>query len=83
MSGSTGVRFRAPVEGREVTTSGSSRLCSAWSIAATTAEGDKASIGFEKTRLPSLPQTGHAIDAGGVPSGRVTSNTPCSSHRYS
>jgi hypothetical protein len=83
VSGSTGVRLRAPVVGREVTTSGSSRLVSAWSIAATTAGGDKESIGFEKTRLPSLPQTGQAIDVGGAPSGRATSNTPSSSHRYS
>ena len=70
VSGSTGVRLRAPVEGREVTTSGSSRLFSAWSIAATSAGGDNDSIGFEKTRRPSPPHTGQTIDAGGAPSGR-------------
>lgn len=83
VSGSTGVRLRAPVEGKEVTTSGSSRLFSAWSIAATRAGGENESMGFENTRPASLPHTGHALDFGDPPSGRVTSNTPSSPHRYS
>jgi hypothetical protein len=84
VNGSTGVRLRAPVGGNEVTTSGSSRLFSAWSIAATNSRGVAESMGFENTRLPSLLQTGHVIDSGAVPSGRVTSNTtPSWSHRYS
>ena len=83
VSGSTGVRLRAPVGGREVTTSGASRLFSACSIAATKALGVDESMGFERTRLASLPHTGHAIDPGAVPSGRVTSNIPSWSHRYS
>jgi hypothetical protein len=41
------------------------------------------SMGFEKTRLASLLHTGHVIDVGAVPSGRVISNTPSRSHRYS
>ena len=40
-------------------------------------------MGGEKTRLASLLQAGHGIDAGAVPSARVTSNAPSSSHRYS
>ena len=85
VSGSTGVRLRAPVEGNEVTTSGSSRLFSAWSIAATKARDPRESenMGIEKTRLASLPHTEHVTDSGAVPSGRVTSNTPSCSHRYS
>jgi hypothetical protein len=83
VSGSTGVRLRAPVEGSEVTTSGSSRLFSAWSIAAAKARGADESMGAEKIRLASLLQTGHVIDFGAVPSGRITSNTPSWSHRYS
>lgn len=83
VSGTTGVRLRAPVGGNEVTTSGSSRLFSAWSIAAAKPGGASESIGFEKTRLASLPHAGHAIHSGGLPSGRVTSSTPSSSHRYS
>jgi hypothetical protein len=77
VSGSTGVRLRAPVEGSEVTTSGSWRLFSACSIAADKAVRDPhLSMGIEKTRLASLPHTEHVTDSGAVPSGRVTSNTP-------
>jgi len=83
VSGSTGVRLRAPVEGSEVTTSGSSRLFSAWSIAATKARDPRESIGIEKTRLALLLHTAHVTDSGAVPSGRVTSNTPSRPHRYS
>ncbi len=83
VSGSTGVRLRAPVEGSEVTTSGSSRLFSAWSIAATKARDPRGSMGIEKTRLDSLLHTAHATDSGAAPNGRVTSNTPSRSHRYS
>ncbi len=79
--GSTGVRRRAPVGGNEVTSSGSSRLFSAWSIAATKARGVDVSIGFEKTRLAALLHTGHLLDFGAVPSGLVISNTPSWSHR--
>jgi hypothetical protein len=83
VSGSTGVRLRAPVEGSEVTTSGSSRLFSAWSIAATKARDPRESMGIEKTRLASLLHTAHVTDSGAVPSCRVTSNTPSWLHRYS
>jgi hypothetical protein len=79
VKGSTGVRLRDG--GNEVTTSGSSRVFSAWSIAATRARGEDDSIGAENTRLASLLHTGHAIDSGAVPSARVTSNTPSWSHR--
>ena len=58
--------------------SGSWRVFSAWSIAATSSRGADESIGFEKTRVASLAHTGQAIDAGAVPSGRVTSNAPSS-----
>ena len=78
-----GVRLRAPVEGIEVTTSGSSRLFSAWSIAANKARDPRNSMGAEKTRIASLLHTAHPIDSGAVPSGRETSNTPSWSHRYS
>ena len=78
-----GVRLRAPVEGSEVTTSGSSRLFSAWSIAANKARDPRNSMGAEKTRIASLLHTAHPIDSGAVPSGRETSNTPSWSHRYS
>ena len=40
-------------------------------------------MGIEKTRLASLPHTEQVTDCGAVPSGRVTSNRPSSSHRYS
>ena len=40
-------------------------------------------MGDEKTRLASPPQTAHTIDSGALPTGEVTSTTPCSSHRYS
>ncbi len=83
VSGSIGVRLRAPVEGSEVTTSGSSRHFSAWSIAATKARDPRESMGIEKTRLASLLHTAHVTDSGAVPTGRVTSNTPSCSHRYS
>ena len=76
VSGITGVRLRAPVEGSELTTSGSSRLFSAWSIAANRARDPRKSMGAEKTRLASLVHTVHVTDSGAVPSGRVTSNTP-------
>lgn len=59
VSGSTGVRLRAPVGGNEVTKSGSSRVFSAWSIAATSARGEDESMGVEKTRPASLLHTGH------------------------
>ena len=83
VSGSTGVRFRAPVRGSDVTTSGSSRLFSAWSIVATSARGANESMGFEKTRDASLLHTGQAIDCAAVPSGSVTSKTPSLPHSYS
>jgi hypothetical protein len=37
-------------------------------------------MGFEKTRLESLPHTRQETVCGEVPSGRVTSNTPWSTH---
>jgi hypothetical protein len=40
-------------------------------------------MGVENTRLAALPHTGQVTDGGAVPSGRVTSNIPSSSHRYS
>ncbi len=83
VNGSTGVRLRAPAGGNEVTMSGSSRVFSAWSIAATSAGGVTESIGGEKTRLASLLHAGHVTDFGAVPIARVTSNAPSWSHRYS
>ena len=78
VSGSTGVRLLLPVEGTEVTTSGSWRLFSAWSIAANKAVRDPLlTMGTEKTRLASVPHTKHVADSGAIPSGRVISNTPC------
>jgi hypothetical protein len=66
--------------GKDVTTSGSWRLFSALSIAATTARGASDNMGAVKTRLPSRPQTGHDAEAGGAPSGARTSNAPSSPH---
>jgi hypothetical protein len=40
-------------------------------------------MGLENTRPESLAHTGQAIDLGAVPIGRVTSNAPSRSHRYS
>ena len=72
----TGVRRRAPVDGSDLTTSGSSRLFSAWSIAASTARDPRKSRGIEKTRVASLLHTVQATDTGAVPNGRITSKTP-------
>ena len=83
MSGTTGVRRRRPAGGSDVTTSGSVRLFSAWSTAATSARGARRSIGDEKTRRASPRHTGHAADAGWAPSGRISSNAPSRSQRYS
>ncbi|CAA9478105.1 MAG: hypothetical protein AVDCRST_MAG38-1870 [uncultured Solirubrobacteraceae bacterium] len=84
MSGSTGVRRRAPAGGSDVTTSGRSRVFSAWSIAETSSLGiDDLSIGLENTRGDGAPHPGHATEAGAVPSGRMMSKRPSSSHRYS
>jgi hypothetical protein len=83
VTGSMGVRLWAGAGGNEVTTSGSWRVFSAWSIAAASAGGVDVSIGGEKTRLASPLHTGHTIDSGAVPSGRATSNAPSWSHRYS
>ena len=83
MSGSTGVRWCAGAGGSDVTTSGSWRVFSSWSSAATSARGANETIGLEKTRAASLAHAGQAIDAGAVPIGRVTSNAPSRSHRYS
>ena len=66
-----------------MTTSGSVRLFSAWSIAATSARGARLSIGEEKTRRASARHTGHAADAGWAPSGLSSSNGPSRSQRYS
>jgi len=81
--GSTGVRRRDPAGGNEVTTSGSWRLFSARSMAATTARGAIESMGLEKIRLASRRQIGHATDFGGAPTRPFTSNPPSCSHRYS
>ena len=40
-------------------------------------------MGGENTRLASIMHAGHGTDSGAVPSARVTSNPPSSSHRYS
>jgi len=72
----TGVRRRAPVDGSDLTTSGSSRLFSARSIAASTARDPRKSTGTEKTRRASMLHTVQVTDSGAVPSGRVTSKTP-------
>ncbi len=83
VNGRTGVRLRGSDGGKEVTRSGSSRVFCAWSIAVTKPGGVSDSMGFEKTRLASRSHAGHAIDAGAVPTARVTSNAPCRSQRYS
>jgi hypothetical protein len=81
---SSSVRLRAPLDGSEVTTSGSYRLLSAWSIAAVQATCDAdLNRAVEKTRMAWLPQAAHGTDGGAVPSGRMTSNEPSCSHRYS
>ena len=65
VSGATGVRLRAPARGSEVTTSGSSRLFSAPSMAATSRRGaNDPSIGAEKARRASLPHAGQVADRG-------------------
>ncbi|HWT22521.1 MAG TPA: hypothetical protein VN213_03350 [Solirubrobacteraceae bacterium] len=83
VSGSTGVRWWRGRGGSEVTTSGSCRVLSSWSKAATSARGASESMGLENTRPASLAHTGQAIDAGAVPIGNITSNAPSRSHRYS
>ena len=84
VKGSTGVAcLRAPPRGSEVTTSGSSRLFSACSIAADNSRDESASMGDEKTRLASFPQTAQIIESGAVPSGHAASNTPCCSQQCS
>jgi hypothetical protein len=84
VSGSTVVRRRAPCEGGVVTTSGSKRLFSARSIAAVQAlRVPVLNIGAEIIRRAAWPQAGQPTDAGAVASGRITSNTPSCSHRYS
>jgi hypothetical protein len=84
VSGSTGVRLRAPLAGNEVTTSGSWRLFSARSIAADQAERvPLMTVGSEMTRLASPPHREHVTDSGALPSGRVISNTPSRLQRYS
>jgi hypothetical protein len=80
---STGVRLWTGAGGNDVTTSGSWRVFSAWSIAVASAGGVDISIGGEKIRLASPPHTGHPIASGAVPSARATSNAPSWSHRYS
>lgn len=83
VNGRTGVRLRAPAGGSDVTRSGASRVFSAWSIAAASADGVDEIIGFEKIRRASRSQTGHAIDAGAVPIACIASNGPSWSQRYS
>ena len=78
MSGRTGVRLRGSRGGSDVTMSGSCRVFSEWSSAATRSFGTDISIGFEKTRVASPPHSGQAIADGALPSGRVMSNAPCS-----
>ena len=77
-----GVRLWAGRRGSDVTTSGSKRLFSAWSIADLSSRGARdGSIGVENTRGASPSHTGHATEPGAVPSGRAISNTPSASHR--
>jgi len=71
VSGSTGVRWCAGAGGSEVTTSGSVRVFSSWSSAATSARGANESSGLENTRSASFAHTGQAIDAGAVPIGHI------------
>jgi hypothetical protein len=73
---------RARCGGRADTTSGSSRVVSVLSIAATIARGASESIGAEKTRTASLLQTGHGARDPAVPMGRLTSKTPSTTQRY-
>lgn len=81
-SAAAGLRVRARCGGRADTTSGSSRVFSVLSIAATSARGASESIGAEKTRTASLLQTGHGARDPAVPIGRLTSKTPSTTHRY-
>lgn len=83
VNGRTGVRLRGSARGSEETRSGSSRVFSAWSIAATSPGGVRVSIGFEKTRRAARSHIGQAIEAGAVPIARIASNEPCRSQRYS
>jgi hypothetical protein len=78
VSGSTGVRLLAPVEGTELTTSGWWRLFSARSIAADKAVRDPLlTMATEKTRFASLPHTKHVTESGAIPIGRIISHPPC------
>lgn len=84
VSGTVGVRWCAGARGSEVTTSGSWRVFSAWSIAATSAGGaNDDSNGVEKTRRASPWHVGQLTDVGAVPIVRSTSNAPSLSQRYS
>ncbi len=78
------IRRPGPVEGSELTTSGSYRLFSAYAIAADQAlRLDVSTIGAEMIRREAPPQTTQATDSGAVPSGRWMSKLPSVSQRYS
>ena len=63
--------------GRLVTTSGSSRVLSARSIAVIAALDARESIGAVYTLIASLPQVGQLTPSDTVPTGRLTSKPPC------
>lgn len=79
----TGGGFRLPAAGIEVTTSGSWALFLDRSRAAMTSRCGDRSMGAEKTRRAGVPQTSQAKTGGAVPSGRLMSNGPSRSQRYS
>jgi hypothetical protein len=65
------------------TTSGTSLLCSARSIAAVSGRGMRASIGAEKIRGEFVPQGGQLTCDTAVPIGKLTSKLPSRGQRYS
>src|SRR5690349_16361085 len=81
--GAIGVRRRAPAEGIEVTTSGDSLVRAALSMAAIRCRGAVEIRGAVKTLLASPRQVGHGRVGPAVPMGRLTSNGPSVSQRYS
>jgi hypothetical protein len=64
-------------------TSGSSRVFSDRSMAATAAREASEIIGTEYTRTATSSHTGHGSRSPAAPTGRLICTTPCRAQRYS
>jgi hypothetical protein len=78
-----GVRRLGWRRGSEDTTSGSSRVFSVRSMAATKSFGARENTGAEKTLTASASQVGQGTVSVAWPIGRLISTTPCRSQQYS